>query len=71
MLFELLKLYYFGFITGTSITCLLITLLVLLNKKRELIICEKYRSILVFEVLLLLIGIFTIFWFGIDVLVGG
>jgi len=70
MISELLRLYCFGFVTATSFTCLLITVLTLLDKKRELIIYEKHDSILVFEVLLLLMGIFTVFWFGIDVMGG-
>lgn len=70
MIGELLKIYWFGFTAATSSMCLLITILVLLDKKRELKIYEGHDSILIFELLLLLIGIFSVFWFGVDIMGG-
>lgn len=58
---------YFGVATGCTFMCLLITLLVLLRKK-ELVIYETHRSILVFEALLLIIGFFVVLGVGIEIL---
>ena len=69
MISGFLKIFYFAVTTGCSFMCLLITLLILLRKK-ELVIYETHRSILVFEAILLIIGFFVVLGVGIEMLIG-
>lgn len=68
MISEFLKIFYFAVATGSTFMCLLITLLVL--RKKELVVYETHRSIIVFEAILLIIGFFVVLGVGIEMLIG-
>lgn len=68
---ELCNIFYLAVTTGSVFLCLLISLMTLHNKNRELTIYEKHKSILVFEVLLLSIGFFATLWFSLKIIVLG